>query len=699
MLDLARELKEGEMEVHALRYLGWAKYNNGYYIESLRYSLEALAVADSIDSPKMIARAYSDLGNSYCMIHNYSKATTCYLTAVEMLKEQKDHLYLSDVYRNIAESYVEASNYAEADNYYYEALKIDIGCDYVDRISDDYQGMGTAAFDRFVKTCFSMPKDSLLAVSKRDLLLAYDSSKQRGNYMCQFLSAYSLANTMIVQIHHGKYTPDKIPEVLDSCHTLIDESRSLIRKLGYATEEMNASIVEVRLMMAEGRFEKALNSLDSLTNVMDAKKKDYDYVQRNNLLLTYVEYYRMMNDYEKAFVYMAQARELSEGVNRVDMAVEAAQGVAENEFENKLHIRDIEEQKSEVMHRMHYIIMGMALVLLLMIVTEVLVVLHRKKRAFREINAKNELLEEQKIHIEEHHRDLEHRNEQITAANKEITAGINYASYIQRAVMPGEKKMEELWGDNVVALRPLRMVSGDFYWTTKVGKVKVLVVGDCTGHGVPGALLSMLGMLALEFVSSNIIASQEHLDAGAVLDELRTLVKKSLHKNNIGNTLNIDKRNGQEYDEDIEESDSMDMALILLDTETLEMHFAGAFRPLVVVRNGELITWHGDRMPIGDYGKDDVPFTDHEIQMQKDDMIYMYSDGMTDQFGYDEQMRVTKFGTKRLNDLLLTISKMPFAEQKRHIGIEMAYWRMGGAENANNLYDQTDDALLVGVKL
>lgn len=696
MLDLARKVRNPECEIHALRYVAWSHYNYCDYLSSLRYSLDALAIADSIHSDKFVARLYSDLGNSFCMLNNFSKANSYYGLSMEMLKQQKDYVYLSDVYRNVASSSLEAGNYALADSFYYEALKLDVSCDFSDRISNDYLGMGGAAYDRYSIDYYTNPNDSLLNVAKKYFLLAYNSSKQRYNYICLYSSGYSLASTMLMQVSRNMCPKNRVPEVLDSCRVFIDESRKLVQRHGYESEMFSIDLVEAQRMIVENKYQRALFMLDSLSVRMEEDGVPYR-EGKNHLLLNYVECYRRMGDYKKAFDYMAQVRVVSDGLNRVDLAVEVAQGLAQSEFDKKLKAREVEENKREASLKIHYRAMGIVFLLLLVIIIQIVISSRKRRKAYAQIDAKNVELKEQQVHIEKQNRELERRNEQMTATNNELTSSINYASYIQKAVMPSESVMQEIWGQSVVALRPLKVVSGDFYWTTVIGTVKVLVVGDCTGHGVPGAFLSMLGMQTLEYLSPKLIKEGCEPNAGQFLDEMRKMVKVSLHKNMAGNTLDINMRDGASFE--VDDRDGMDLAVIMLDTQTMKMHYAGALRPLVVIRDGKELTWPCDRMPIGDSVMDNVPFTDHEIMMQKGDSVYLYTDGITDQFGYDENMRIVKYGTKRLYKLLTSICDMPTNEQKKRIGIEFAYWRMGGVEESNNLYEQTDDALLVGVKL
>lgn len=696
MLNMARDLKKPIFEIEALRFLAWSMYYDGLYVDAVRYSLDALVVADSVGNKSLTARVYSDLGNAYGMMHNYTKSTTYYHMALAVMKEIKDYDYLSDLYRNMGESYIDARDFYEAERMFYEALKLDLGRNFDDRICLDYDGLGSVALTRFAVDRFDSPSDSLLGVAKHDFLLSYDSAKKMQNDQCLYLAALGLASTMLYQIDVDKIQEPRSTEMIDTCAMLLNESRDVIGMMGYDSELRSVDVVGCQLLVVQGRYDEAKARLDSLANVA-AKEVIVEDSKIVDIYNVYIDYYRAIGDYKGALNCMNKLYNVEMGSSRIDMAIDAAQGMAQNEFEKKIQLREIEERRRESTRKVVAIAMGIVIFLLTALVMQTVISASRRKKAYRDLDVMNGQLKETQKQIESQNHELEERNRQILASNKELNASINYASTIQKAVMPSEALMSDVWGKNVVALRPLHIVSGDFYWTSQVGNLKVLAVGDCTGHGVPGAFLSMLGMIVLEYLSTR-IKSGRSVNAGHLLDKMRILVKHALHKNMAGNSLRLE--TSEEADAiNVDNRDGMDVALVVLNTDTMEMHFAGAYRPLVVIRDGELLTWNGDRMPIGDHKRDNQPFTDHVIQMQKNDVVYMYSDGMTDQFGYNENMEVVKYGMQRLHDFLVKIHTLPFEEQKKRIGIEFAYWRMGSIEESNNLYEQTDDALLVGIKL
>lgn len=357
-----------------------------------------------------------------------------------------------------------------------------------------------------------------------------------------------------------------------------------------------------------------------------------------------------------------------------------------------------EAEKEKAQRTIMTLYMAIGGVLLLMVIVVVILVIRiniQQRKTNQELDEKNCELEQQKEEIlvqnenlelqqekiASQNRDLELQNRIISQSNKEINDSINYASMIQRAAMPSDKTMKNIFGEHLLIYRPLRTVSGDFYWAMEKGKYKMLAVGDCTGHGVPGAFLSILGVSILNEIAGKIDLGKT--TAGMMLDQMRELFKWSL--------------NQKDSDDDDSNHDGIDVALVIIDTETRVLHYAGAFRPLIVVREGEMMKKDADRMPIGVHYKAAEHFTDHEMLLERGDRLYMFSDGITDQFGYNEKGEVHKFTAKRMYNLLSGSSRDPFSVQQTKIEMALDNWRLEGLRTTGEKYEQTDDIVLVGI--
>lgn len=271
--------------------------------------------------------------------------------------------------------------------------------------------------------------------------------------------------------------------------------------------------------------------------------------------------------------------------------------------------------------------------------------------------------------------EIETQRDELYKQKQEIVDSINYAQRIQTAVLPSDELMQEVLGEHFVFYKPRDIVSGDFYWVKKIKNFSYAVVADCTGHGVPGAFMSMLGNSFL-----NEIVTSRTLDTAAeTLNKLRNKVKKSLHQRG----------------EEGEQKDGMDISLMIIDWDTNEMQFAGAYNSAYLIRKKtekhtdeeeyELIKLEADRQPIGIY-LNEKEFTNHTVKLQKGDAIYALSDGYVDQFGGDTG---GKFKSVRFQQLLLSFQDKSPEEQKVILGRTFNKWK-------RDLF-QVDDVLVMGI--
>lgn len=264
--------------------------------------------------------------------------------------------------------------------------------------------------------------------------------------------------------------------------------------------------------------------------------------------------------------------------------------------------------------------------------------------------------------------EIEAQNEKISIQNEEIKSSIHYASRIQGAILTPNEQIEKVFDEYFILFLPRDIVSGDFYWITKVGTKKICVVADCTGHGVPGGFMSMLGM---SFISQ-IISKGGSLRPGDILNQLRNSVINSLHQTGeVGGS-----------------KDGMDIAIYVIDEETNVLEFSGANNPLIHIRDNELNHIKSDKMPIGIHIRANEPFTTHTIELKPGDCIYTFSDGYADQFGGPEQR---KFMIKNLKDLLLEIHNLPMTEQRERLHKNLLDWHGDSP--------RIDDVVVMGVRI
>ena len=259
---------------------------------------------------------------------------------------------------------------------------------------------------------------------------------------------------------------------------------------------------------------------------------------------------------------------------------------------------------------------------------------------------------------------LKEQRDQIDEQRKEIMASIRYAQRIQNALLPEISLKEEIPYDHFVLFLPRDIVSGDYYWATSRGKKSVVVAADCTGHGVPGAFLSILGISFL----NEIVLKSGIETASEILDELRLRIKTILSKTG-------------------EQRDGMDISLCIIDYEAMELQFAGAYNSLYIIRDKKLIEYKADKMPVGVHFLDieDI-FTNNIIPLKHNDMLYMFSDGYYAQFGGPKN---SKFKSKNFKQLLTNISELPTEQQEKILLDTHIDWKKDGF--------QVDDILVIGI--
>jgi serine phosphatase RsbU (regulator of sigma subunit) len=267
--------------------------------------------------------------------------------------------------------------------------------------------------------------------------------------------------------------------------------------------------------------------------------------------------------------------------------------------------------------------------------------------------------------------ELQIQSEQLAHSNRYTTNSIRYALRIQEAVLPSEYALENLFGEKntMIFYSPKDIVSGDFYWCRETAEgEKILVVADCTGHGVPGAMLMMVG----ESILSNIVLEKNITEPALILDALQVYFS----------TLFTSTHNIQ---------DGMDVSISKMNYETKKLYFAGARNPITYIQNQQMKTIQGDKMSIGDSkfkSKIGNKFTPHQIDISIPTMIYMYTDGYQDQFGGKKDK---KFYSKNLRNLFFDIHQKPVPEQRKHLKKTFVEWC--------DITQQTDDVTIVGIKI
>ncbi len=296
------------------------------------------------------------------------------------------------------------------------------------------------------------------------------------------------------------------------------------------------------------------------------------------------------------------------------------------------------------------------------------------KQKQEEILIQNEILNQHKEEITAQNEELENQRNVAYKQKQKITDSIFYAQRIQHAILPSQEKMKKIFNNYFVLYMPRDIVSGDFLWAKQIDNLKIIAVADCTGHGVPGALVSMLSIAIL----NELIQKKSELKTDIILNKMREQIKLSFNQ----------------HDATAITKDGLDIALAIIDSENKKIQFSGAYNSLFLVRKTspiavkdiKIVNYKGDRQPVSVYIKE-RPFTSKEIRIKKDDSIYFTTDGYTDQFGSENR----KYLLTRLKSLLIDVNEKPMEVQKIILHETHKKWK--------TKKEQLDDILVVGLKI
>lgn len=296
--------------------------------------------------------------------------------------------------------------------------------------------------------------------------------------------------------------------------------------------------------------------------------------------------------------------------------------------------------------------------------------LQRDKKMRKTLYATMDELEQSKEEIEAQSELVMEKSKEIENQNRKTTDSIRYAKRIQQAILPARKEMCSVFSESFVYFQPKDIVSGDFYWCSQLEDCMVVVAADCTGHGVSGAMMTMLGSSIL----NQVVNDEGITDPADILKRLDTRLEKTLKQDAAGNTR---------------VADGMDISVVVLYPDMLQLKFAGAKANLYVVRDGEMNELKGDRFPVGQNEKyGDKQWVTQVLNYQKGDTFYMASDGYKDQFGGPDN---TKYLAKNFRDTLIELSELALDRQEEILGEKFDAWK--GSR------PQTDDVLVMGMRI
>jgi serine phosphatase RsbU (regulator of sigma subunit) len=626
-LKIMQEIGSRKGESSCYGNIGMTYINQGNYKEGLEYSFKGLSIKQEIGDKRGVAISYNNIGAVYFDKGNYKEALTCYLKSLKIREELNDKMGISMSYNNIGNIFNSQNKLEAALAYYKKAVKIQEELGNKKASTNTYTNIGNVYWDQHnYKEAF--------AYHFKALKIQEASNDKKG-------IAISYNSIGADYLHMGK--PDQ---------ALAYQLRSfaLCKEIGYKRGLINASGGIGNLYEQQNKWKDALIYYDEMLAIakeLDTKEGIRDAYEN------FASVYKKRKDFDKALQYTQLLYEVKDSILNKENFKQVTELNTRYETEKKekeiLLLTKDQQLSSKILKEQQLVRWGLMGGMVLLFIS--IFSIYRRYRFKQKANL---LLEKQK--------------EEIQKQNVLITDSIDYARNIQDVVLPGPQQVKNLFPDYFIFYRPKSIVSGDFYWVNKVNDQMICAVADCTGHGVPGAFMSLLGYNMLENVIKGNDLIQPSLLLNALNEEVVTRFSQQQEKETVKH--------------------GMDIALITIDEKRHLLNYAGAHNSIYIIRKKELIELKANKQSIGFVGKEHATvFDNHSFELKKGDLIYLFTDGFPDQIGGPNRK---KFYYQPFRDLLLSISPLPMEEQEKKLQEMHQQW-MGNS-------DQTDDLLIMGIR-
>jgi serine phosphatase RsbU (regulator of sigma subunit)/Tfp pilus assembly protein PilF len=667
LITILKTDKPDTNKVIHLYKICWEYKNAGKFDTALIIGNQALVLAKELKYKKGIAQSFHNIASCYYNQGNYTEALQNTNIALKTRIEIGDKKGIGDSYNSKALVYIDLGNFSEAQKNIYKALKIrnEIG---------DKKGIANCnsiiglIFQNLEKNTEALEKYSVALKGYKDLndnwnvaivnnniasiyasqgnytealklqIIVLNSHRESGFQRGVALSLYNIAD---IHTKLGNYS-----EALNNANAAVKIRSEIGEKNGVANSYLQIGKLYIKLnklSAAKSYLDKAIvlskeiNSKSTIRNTyseletLDSIRGDYKGAYLNHKL--FINYRDSLDNIESEKKMIR---------DQMSYEFEKKEAIAKSEQERKDIIESEEKQKQKIIT--WSLIVGFVLVLAFAVFIF---------RSLSTTRKQKNIIVSQKHLVEEKH--------------KEITDSINYAERIQRSFLATKEHLTANLNEYFILFKPKDVVSGDFYWSATLNNGNfALVTADSTGHGVPGAIMSLLNIGGIEK------AIESHTQAADILNSTRKTIIERLKKDGSP-------EGGK---------DGMDASLCVYDFKNKRLTIAAANNPVWIMRGSEVIEIKPDKMPIGKHDRDSISFTQQEIDLQVGDVVYTLTDGFPDQFGGESGK---KFMIKKLREFIASIAHLPMQEQKQLLEQTFANW-------VGNL-EQVDDVCLIGVRV
>ena len=652
-----------KQKAQALNDIGIIAQHQGKYELALKSHFEALKIRKELGFKKATAQSYNNIGIVYDCEANYEKALQNFLAAITIDEEVNDKRSLAGCYANVGVVYKAMNRRVEAMKNYQLSLKMYQELNDKKGIANSYNNLGVAYFEEH------NPDKALDYYAK-----ALELNKELGD---QSGIATMYMNMGVVNKEKSLF--DKALENYSASLKISDEIGD---KSNVAVAHINIGEVYYR----EHKFSEAR------TELLVGLKMAGEIGSRDNIAFAYDNLAHCdsaAGNWKDAYRYERLFKETNDSLFNAESAQKTAELSTRYESEKKEgQIRLLEKDKeaqaalsAEENKRSNTILISVVAGLSLMILFSIFLynryrITQKQKRIIEvqktEVDKQRELADSRRIIAEEQRQviqiqksEVEKQKTIVEEHQREIIDSITYAKRLQEAILPPDEYVRKNLPESFILYKPKDIVAGDFYWMEVKDDILFIAAADCTGHGVPGAMVSIVCSNAL----NRTIKEFGLRSTGAILDKVTELVTETFEKS----------------DKDVK--DGMDISLLAINRKTKEIQWSGANNPLWYISQGELKSITANKQPIGKHDHR-VPFTTHRVETESGTILYLFTDGFADQFGGPKGK---KFKYKQLEEKLLAIHDQPMQSQRDSLDQTLQTWK--------GKLEQVDDVCILGIKL
>jgi len=594
-----------------------------FYIDLL------LGEAEEHKLPTQLITGYNLMGIAYDFRGNIAKSIDYYTKSLTLSEEIKDNRGIAMASNNIGLIYAQQEDFEEAIAYYEKSAALKKKLKDSTGLVKSYNNIGL----------------SYVELNQYDLALDY---YEKGLSLSEKINKPAEIALVLHNLGRLYYLKKDYQKAKAFMLRALDYEEQLNSKYGISIALISLSLV----YNEEGDFKKAISigerglalakEVEGIDEIRDGAKALWDIYKKQSRFKESLAMYELYVNVRDSILQEDNKREILQAEFQYkfdkEQSLKKAEYDAELEKQELLAAADKKQQ--------NVIIYSTSGGLILVVIISLLIF-----NRFKDTQKKNKIIQHQKEVVEE--------------KNREITDSINYAKRIQNAILPPPKLVKEYIPDSFILYKPKDVVAGDFYWMEQKEDKILFAAADCTGHGVPGALVSVICNNGL----NRSVREYNLIDPGEILDKTREVVVSEFEKS------------------EEEVKDGMDISLCALDFNNQVLHWAGANNPLWIIRDGEIVATKSNKQPIG-VVDNPLPFTTHKIALQKGDVIYVFTDGFQDQFGGESGK---KFKPANFKKLLLSISAEPMAKQLEIIDNTFENWK--------GELEQLDDVCVIGVRV